>query len=92
MESGRSGLPRIFSWVKDNTIRSVRIHVPGRALLKDQFGCRSRMELHCYSKTTTSNTQYDKTLNANAEEFRPKRSPAAVAEKKIIDIAGNENQ
>ena len=50
------------------------------------------IELHCDSRTTTSNTQDDKTLNANAEEFRPKRSAAAVAERRIKDIADNENQ
>ena len=50
------------------------------------------MELCCDSKTTTSNTRDDKTLNANAEELLSKRSPAAVAKKTIKDIADNENQ
>ena len=44
-------------------------------------------ELHCNSKATTSNTQDDKTLNFNAEEFRPKRSAAGVLEQRIRDIA-----
>ena len=39
------------------------------------------MELHCDSKSTTSNTQDEKTLNVNAEEFRSKRLAAAVAER-----------
>ena len=42
--------------------------------------------------STTNSTQDDKTLNANAEEFQPKRSAAAVAEQRIKDIADNENQ
>ena len=48
------------------------------------------MELHCDSRSTNSNTQDDKTLNNNAEEFRPKRSAAAVAEQKIEDIVDNQ--
>ena len=63
----------------------------GRALLKDQFN-GVPIELHCDSRTTTSSTQDDKTLNANAEEFRPKTSAAAVAERRIKDIADDENQ
>ena len=50
------------------------------------------MELQCDTKTTTSNTQDDKTLNVNAEEFWPKRSVAAVAKQRIRDIADDENQ
>ena len=50
------------------------------------------MELHCDSKSTTSNTQDDKTLNVNAVEFRPKRSAGAFAKQKIRDNADNENQ
>ena len=49
------------------------------------------MEVHCDSRSTTCNTQDDKTLNVNAEEFRPKRSAAAVAEQRIRDIEDNEN-
>ena len=48
------------------------------------------MELHCDSRSTNSNTQDDKTLNNSAEEFRPKRSAAAVAEQKIEDIVDNQ--
>ena len=50
------------------------------------------MELYCDSKSTTSNTHDDKTLNVNVEEFQPKRSTPAAAEQRIRDISGNENQ
>ena len=43
-------------------------------------------------KTTTSNSQDHKTFNINAEEFWLKRSPDAVAEQRIRDIASNKNQ
>ena len=48
------------------------------------------MELRCDSKTNTSNTQDDKTLNVNAEEYWSKRS--SVDEQRIRDIADNEIQ
>ena len=54
------------------------------------------MEIERYispcSKLATSNTQDDKTLNVNTEEFRPKRSAAAVAEQRIRDIADKKHQ
>ena len=54
------------------------------------------MEIERYispcSKLTTSNTQDDKTLNVNTEEFRPKKSAAAVAEQRIRDIADKKHQ
>ena len=49
------------------------------------------MDLYCDSKATTSNTLDDKTLNVNVEKFGPKRSAAAVAEKRIKDITDDEN-
>ena len=50
------------------------------------------MKLHCDSKTTISNTQDDKKLNVNAEEFQPKRLAAAVAEQRIRNFMHNENE
>ena len=50
------------------------------------------MELHCDSKTTISNTQDDKTLNVNAEEFQPKRLAAAVAEQRIRNFMHDKNE
>ena len=61
---------------KDNTIRSIRIRT-GQNIIERPIQLLYPMELHCESKLTTSNTQDDKTLNVNAEEFRPKRSAAA---------------
>ena len=59
-------------------------YVPERSLLKDQFiQLLHPIGLHCDSKTTTSNTQDGKTLNFIAEEFRPKRLTAAIAEQRI---------
>ena len=76
---------------KDNTIRSIRIRTR-KSIIERPIHLLYPMALHCDSKTTTSNTRDDKTLNANAEELRPKKSPAAVAKKTINDIADNENQ
>lgn len=36
------------------------------------------MELNCDARATTSNSQDEKALNINAEEFQSKRSAAAV--------------
>ena len=76
---------------KDNIIRSIRIRTR-KSILEKPIQLLYRMELHCDLKRTTSNTQDDEILNANAEEFRPKRPAAAVAEKRIKDIADNENK
>ena len=76
---------------KDNTIRSIRIHT-GKNVIERPIQLLYPMELHCDSKSTTSNTQDDKTLNVNAKEFRPKRSGAAAGEQRIRDTADNENQ
>ena len=76
---------------KDNTIRSIRLRT-GKNVIERPIQLLHPMELHCDSKSTTSNTQDDKTLNVNAEEFQPKRSAAAAAEQRIRDIANNENQ
>ena len=76
---------------KDNTIRSIRRRTV-RSVIEIPIQLLHPMELHCDSKSNTSNTQDDKTLNVNAEEFRPKTSTAAVAEQRIRDIADNENQ
>ena len=56
---------------KDNIIRSIRIRT-GKNIIERPTQLLYPMELHCHSKITTSNTQDDKTLNAKAEEFRPK--------------------
>ena len=77
--------------VKDNTIRSIRIHT-GKNVIERPVQLLYPMALHCDSKSTTSNTQDEKTLNVNAKEFRPKRSGAAAAEQRIRDTADNENQ
>ena len=61
---------------KDNTIRSIRIRT-GKNIIERPIQLLYPMELHCESKATTSNSQDDKTLNVNAEEFRPKRLAAA---------------
>ena len=76
---------------KDNTIRSIRIRIT-KNVIEREIQLLYPMELHSDTKTTTSNTQDDKTLNVNAKEIRPKRSAAAAAEQRIRDIADNENQ
>ena len=76
---------------KDNVIRSIRIRTE-KSIIERPIQPLYPMELHCDSETTTSNTQDDKTLNVNAEEFQLKRSAAAVAEQRIKKIADNENQ
>ena len=53
---------------KDNTIRSIKIRT-GKSVIERPIQLLYPMELHCDSKSTTSNTQDDKTLNVNAEEF-----------------------
>ena len=72
VESGRLELSRIFSWV--------RIIQSDQSVIEKPIQLLYPMELHCDLKATTSNTQDEKTLNINTEEFRPKRSAAAVAE------------
>ena len=67
---------------KDNTIRSIRIRT-GKNVIETPIQLPHPMQLHCDSKTTTSDNQRGKTLNANPEEFRPKRSVAAVVEQRI---------
>ena len=76
---------------KDSTIRSIRIHNE-KSVIERPIQLLYPLELHCGSKPTTSNTQDDKTLNVNYEEFQPKRLAAAVAEQRIRNIADNENQ
>ena len=76
---------------KDNTIRSIRIPT-GKNVIERPIQLLYAMELHCDSKSTTSNIQDYRTLNVNAEEFRPKRSAAALAEQTIRDIADKEKQ
>ena len=56
---------------KDNTITSVRIRT-GKSDIERPIHLLYPLELHCDSKTTISNTQYDKKINVNAEEFQPK--------------------
>ena len=90
VESGRLEY-REFFMGKDKTIRSVRIRT-GKNIIERPVQLLYPMALHCDSKSTTSNTQDDKTLNINAKEFRPRRSAAAAAEQIIRDIADNENQ
>ena len=92
MEKGRSELSRIHTFMgTDNTIRSIRMRT-GKGIIERPVQLLYPVELLCESKTTTSNIQHDKILNANAEEFRPKRSAAEVAKQRIRDIADNENQ
>ena len=62
---------------KDNTKRSFRIYT-GKSVVERPIQLLYPMELHCDSKSTTSNTQHDKALNVNAKEFRPKRSAALI--------------
>ena len=76
---------------KHNTIRSIRIR-SGKNIIERPIQLLHPMELPCDSKSTTKNTQDDKTLNVNAEEFRPKRSAAVAVEQKIRNIVDNENQ
>ena len=76
---------------KDNKIRSIRIRTT-KNVIERQIQLPYPMELHSDTKTSTSNTQDDKTLNVNAKEIRPKRSAVAAAEQRIRDIADNENQ
>ena len=64
---------------KHNTIRSVKIRT-GKSLIERTIQLPYPVELHCHSNTTISNTQDDKASNVNAEEFRPQRSAAAIAE------------
>ena len=61
------------------TIRSVKIRT-GKSFIERTIQLLYPVELHCYSNTTISNTQDDKTSNVNTEEFRPKRSAAVVVE------------
>ena len=69
---------------KENQIKSIRIRT-GTSVIERPIQLLYPMELHCYSKSTTSNTKQDKTLNA--DEFGPKWSTAVAAEQKIRDTA-----
>ena len=53
---------------KGNTIRSIRIRTQ-KNVIERPIQLMYPMELRCDSKTNTSNTQDDKTLNVNAEEY-----------------------
>ena len=53
---------------KGNTIRSIRI-CTGNSVTERLIQLLYAIQLHCDSKTTTSNTEDDKTMNNNAEEF-----------------------
>ena len=75
---------------KDNTIRSITIRT-GNSIIERPVQLLYPIQLHCDSKITNSNTQDGKTLNVNGEEFRPKRSAAAVAEQRIRDTADIKN-
>ena len=75
----------------DNTIRSVRIRTR-KSIIERPIQLLYPVDLYCDSKTINSKTQVNKTLNVGAEEFRAKRSAAAVAEQGIIGIKDNENQ
>ena len=76
---------------KHNTIRLIRIRT-GKNIIERPIQLLYPMELPCDSKSTTKNTQEDKTLNVNAEAFRPKRSAAVAVEQKIRNIVDNGNQ
>ena len=69
---------------KDNTIRSIKIHTGNSAAVFNG--------VTLWFKINNSNTQNDKTLKVNAEEFQLKISAAEVAERRNRDIADNENQ
>ena len=73
----KSELLRIFSWGKDDTITSIRTRTR-KSITEQPIQQLNPTELHSHSKTTTSNIQDNKTLNVNAEEYRPKKSGAAV--------------
>ena len=75
----------------ENTIRSVRIRTR-KGIIERPIQLLYPVDLYCDSKTINSKTQDNKTLNVGAEEFRAKRSAAAVAEQGIIGIKDNENQ
>ena len=62
---------------KDNTKRSFRI-CTGNRVVERPIQLLYPMELHCDSKSTTSNTQHDKTLNVNPNEIQPKRSAVLI--------------
>ena len=76
---------------KDNTIRSTRKR-SGKSIIERPIQLLYSMVLLCDSKTTTTNTQDDKSLNVNEEKFRPKWSAAAVVEQRIREIRDDENQ
>ena len=90
-EKWKIGIIENIFVAKDNTIRSIRI-CTGKNIIERPIQLLYPMDLHCDSKSTTSNNQDGKTLNINAEEIRPKRSAAAAAEQRIRDIANNENR
>ena len=63
---------------KGNTIRSIRTRTR-KNVIERPIQLLHPMELHCDSKSSTSNIR-SKILNVNAEEFQPKRSSAPAAE------------
>ena len=67
---------------KNNPLRSIRMRM-GKNVIERPIQLLYTTELHCDTKTTTSNTQDDKTSNVNAEEFQPKYSAAAAAKQRI---------
>ena len=75
---------------KENAIKSIRIS-NGKSVIERPIQPLYPVELYCESKATISNTQDDKTLKVNGEEFQLKKSAAAVAEQGIRDIADSEN-
>ena len=75
---------------KENVIKSIRIRT-GKSVIERPIQPQYPEELYYESKATTSNTQENKTLKVNGEEFQLKKSAAAVAEQGISDIADSEN-
>ena len=62
---------------KDDTIISVRMPTE-KSVTERPIQLLCSMELNCDARATTSNSQDEKALNINAEEFQSKRSAAAV--------------
>ena len=62
---------------KDNTIISIRMPTE-KSVTKRSIQLLCSVKLNCDARATTSNSQDEKALNINAEEFQSKRSAAAV--------------
>ena len=70
---------------KDNTIRSIGM-CTGKSVIELSYP----IELHCDSTTTPSNTQDDKTLNDNAQEFQETSQTIKKSERHLVCIIKSE--